>query len=175
MVSTLLVAMSFPRASDPLRRLPRLSSQFQPLRSVTVPYQHKFVPTHQNNTSSTTPKLARSFHSTPQHLAARRSPTVRRAEASRTRIASSPPVYNTPVRGSKDGRHKFLEEHGIQLWADAQRAGVIPNAVDQQVFMRVGSALLDKAYTQAPSREAIEEIHNGQSVPSSDYLQPGGS
>lgn len=159
--------MSLPRASDPLRRLPRLTSQFQPSRTVTVPHHHKFPPTHHNTNS--TPKSTRSFHSTPHLSAARRSPTVRRAEASQTRIASAPPVYNTPVKGPKDGRHQFLETHGVQLWADAQRAGVIPNAVDQHVFMRVGSALLDKAYTQAPSREAIREIHDGHSALSRSF------
>lgn len=160
--------MSLPRASDPLRRLPRLTSQLQPSRTVTVPHHHKFPPTHQNSNTTTTNTIAKSirpFHSTPHLSAARRSPTVRRAESSRTRIASSPPIYDTPVRGPKDGRHQFLETHGVQLWADAQRAGIIPNAVDQDVFMRVGSALLDKAYTQAPSQEAIREIHDGQSAP----------
>lgn len=157
--------MSLPRASDSLRRLPRLTSQFQPSRTITASHHHKFPHTHQNTTTTNAnPKLTRSFHSTPHPSAARRSPTVRRAEASQTRIASSPPVYNTPVKGPKDGRHQFLETHGVQLWADAQRAGIIPNAVDQHVFMRVGSALLDKAYTQAPSREAIREIHDGQSA-----------
>lgn len=159
--------MSLPRASDALRRLPRPTSQLQPSRNITVPHghHHKFPHTHHNTTTSTTSKSTRSFHSTPQLSAARRSPTVRRAEASQTRIASAPPVYNTPVKGPKDGRHQFLETHGIQLWADAQRAGVIPNAVDQHIFMRVGSALLEKAYTQAPSREAIWEIHDGQFAP----------
>lgn len=79
----------------------------------------------------------------------------------KSRVASAPPVYNAPVHGPKDARKQFFDKHRLVIWADAQRAGVLDRSVDKDTFLRMGNALLEKAYTEAPSGQAIREISDG--------------
>ena len=159
--------MSLSQTSGPLRRWPRLCSQFQssrPLSAAAGPNKlprnprtsQSYTQHHNNNITSQRNRL---FHSTPSNAVAR-SPTVRRSEAVRGRPGDAPGLYNRPVPGNKDVRKQYLNEHGQRLCEDAIRAKVLDD-IDLKVFMKVAHALFDEAYTASPSGAAIRNISEG--------------
>lgn len=159
--------MSLSQTSGPLRRWPRLCSQFQSSRPLSAAASPNKLPrnprtshsyTH-HDSSNTTSQRNRLFHSTPYNAVAR-SPTVRRSQAMRDRPGDVPALYNRPVPGNKDARKQFLNEHGARLCEDAIVAKMLVD-IDLRVFMKVAHALFDEAYTASPSGAAIRNISEG--------------
>ena len=156
----LLSKMSISRSPEALRRWQRLSSLLRSSRPLSI---HPARLAHITTTTTTIlPKTTRQFHSSPS-LDAARSPSVRRAQASRVRqptVSRETPL--PPAQGSGDARKEFLEKNGGNLWAEAIKARVLDEKVDLDTFMRVSHELFKRAYTGRPSAEAIWEIDPGE-------------
>lgn len=172
--------MSLSRASNPLRKRPRLR-QFQPLQPLfsttptTTTRPTKLPHTSKNEDTSTIPKRNtnahrnRLFHSTPCHHVAR-SPSIRRTEASRARAAAAsasdtPLFYNQPVQGSLEDRKQSFNKIKKALYGEAINVGVVNHLrLNLNKFSHMGLALIEEAYTRAPSGTAIRAIDSGELV-----------
>ncbi|KAL2829785.1 hypothetical protein BDW59DRAFT_142025 [Aspergillus cavernicola] len=103
----------------------------------------------------------RPFHTTPNPYKAVPSPAMRKAaqrNKPRRPVFSSDALLGNRPEGNLEQRLSSLNKTGVKLLAEMLHDGIIDKSITPKIFKRVGTALLEKAYSQPASAEAVTSI-----------------